>query len=181
MAPMATLFDSPSPMGCVLGARGLRQTAAQVWAGVLWGSCLGTEGTLLQPVQGAWGYHLGSFQRPSGAYRRSYVGHGEAVTGVAVAAALTRYTGGLGAGARAGASGYLGANLLLGPTSTATMATTVTSRAGGVAGAEVVRGGYTAMQTDIAAMRRLRVTKGVYLPSDTPMHGIFGSKDVIHS
>jgi hypothetical protein len=47
--------------------------------------------------------------------------------------------------------------------------------------AERARGGYEAMQTDIAAMRRLRVTKGIYLPADTPMHGIFGSKDVIHS
>ncbi len=47
--------------------------------------------------------------------------------------------------------------------------------------AEQVRSGYLPMQTDIAAMRRLRVTKGVYLPADTPMHGIFGSKDVIHS
>jgi heme/copper-type cytochrome/quinol oxidase subunit 2 len=47
--------------------------------------------------------------------------------------------------------------------------------------AQQVRGGYEVMQTDIAAMRRLRVTKGIYLPADTPMHGIFGSKDVIHS
>ena len=181
MAPMAGLFDSPLPRGCALGARGLRQTAAQVWAGVLGGPYLGATGALLQPAQVAWEYHVGSFQRPSGAYRRSYVGHGGAVTGVGVAAAWTRYMGGLGAGARAGALGYLGANTLVGPTSAATIATTVTSRAGGVAGAEVGRAGYAAMQTDIAAMRRLRVTKGVYLPSDTPMHGIFGSKDVIHS
>lgn len=181
MSPLATLFDAPWPLGCVLGARGLRQTAAQVWAGVLGGPYLGTEGALLQPAQVAWGYHLGSFQRPSGSYRRAYMGHGGAVTGGAVVAALTRYEGGLGAAARAGGPGSRGANTLLGPTSAATMATLVTSRAGGVAGAEVARAGYTAMQTDIAAMRRLRVTKGVYLPSDTPMHGIFGSKDVIHS
>lgn len=42
-------------------------------------------------------------------------------------------------------------------------------------------GGYARIQGEVGAMRRLRVTKGVYLPSDTPMHGIFGSKDVIHS
>jgi len=41
--------------------------------------------------------------------------------------------------------------------------------------------GYTPLRSDIGSMRRLRVTKGVYLPADTPMHGIFGSKDVIHS
>jgi heme/copper-type cytochrome/quinol oxidase subunit 2 len=44
-----------------------------------------------------------------------------------------------------------------------------------------LRNGYTGIQADVGSMRRLRVTKGVYLPSDTPMHGIFGSKDVIHS
>jgi hypothetical protein len=43
------------------------------------------------------------------------------------------------------------------------------------------RGGYAPLDARISAMRRLRVTKGVYLPADTPMHGIFGSKDVIHS
>ena len=43
------------------------------------------------------------------------------------------------------------------------------------------QGGFAAMQLDVGSMRRLRVTKGVYLPSDVPMHGIFGSKDVIHS
>lgn len=49
------------------------------------------------------------------------------------------------------------------------------------ASVDQLRSGYTGMQTDVGSMRRLRVTKGVYLPSDTPMHGIFGSKDVIHS
>jgi hypothetical protein len=43
------------------------------------------------------------------------------------------------------------------------------------------RGGFTALQTSVGAYRRLRVTKGIYLPADVPMHGIFGSKDVIHS
>lgn len=42
-------------------------------------------------------------------------------------------------------------------------------------------GGYSLLRADIGSMRRLRVTKGVYLPADVPMHGIFGSKDVIHS
>jgi len=41
--------------------------------------------------------------------------------------------------------------------------------------------GYRTIASDIASQRRLRVTKGVYLPADIPMHGIFGSKDVIHS
>ncbi len=45
----------------------------------------------------------------------------------------------------------------------------------------VRRGGYELLDARISAMRRLRVTRGVYLPADTPMHGIFGSKDVIHS
>lgn len=47
--------------------------------------------------------------------------------------------------------------------------------------AEQLRSGYAHIRVDVASMRRLRVTKGIYLPSDTPMHGIFGSKDVIHS
>lgn len=43
------------------------------------------------------------------------------------------------------------------------------------------RQGYIPLNSDISASRRLRVTKGVTLPSDTPMHVICGSKDVIHS
>lgn len=43
------------------------------------------------------------------------------------------------------------------------------------------RGGFTAAEGGVGSIRRLRVTKGVYLPADVPMHGIFGSKDVIHS
>lgn len=50
-----------------------------------------------------------------------------------------------------------------------------------VASNAVQRAGYSPLKLDIGSMRRLRVTKGIYLPSDTPMHGIFGSKDVIHS
>lgn len=45
----------------------------------------------------------------------------------------------------------------------------------------VIRAGYTAIQPGVANMRRLRVTQGIYLPVDLPIHGIFGSKDVIHS
>ena len=41
--------------------------------------------------------------------------------------------------------------------------------------------GYQPIIADIGSQRRLRVTKGIYLPADVPMHGIFGSKDVIHS
>jgi len=43
------------------------------------------------------------------------------------------------------------------------------------------RVGYLPIDADITQQRRLRVTKGIYLPADVPMHGIFGSKDVIHS
>lgn len=43
------------------------------------------------------------------------------------------------------------------------------------------RQGYVPLNSDISASRRLRVTKGITLPSDTPMHVICGSKDVIHS
>lgn len=43
------------------------------------------------------------------------------------------------------------------------------------------RTGYSPINAEISSQRRLRVTKGVYLPADVPMHGIFGSKDVIHS
>jgi heme/copper-type cytochrome/quinol oxidase subunit 2 len=44
-----------------------------------------------------------------------------------------------------------------------------------------VRSGYTPIQPGVGNMRRLRVTQGIYLPADLPIHGIFGSKDVIHS
>ena len=43
------------------------------------------------------------------------------------------------------------------------------------------RQGYVPLSSSISASRRLRVTKGISLPSDTPMHIICGSKDVIHS
>ncbi len=43
------------------------------------------------------------------------------------------------------------------------------------------RSGYQPIQSSIGSQRRLRVTKGIYLPADLPLHGIFGSKDVIHS
>ena len=41
--------------------------------------------------------------------------------------------------------------------------------------------GYTPYSDNVGDIRRLRVTKGIALPTDTPIHGIFGSKDVIHS
>jgi hypothetical protein len=41
--------------------------------------------------------------------------------------------------------------------------------------------GYVPLSSRISASRRLRVTKGISLPSDTPMHIVCGSKDVIHS
>ena len=37
------------------------------------------------------------------------------------------------------------------------------------------------MGMDVGSMRRLRVTKGICLPSDYPIHVVCGSKDVIHS
>lgn len=41
--------------------------------------------------------------------------------------------------------------------------------------------GYVPLSSSLSASRRLRVTKGITLPSDVPMHVICGSKDVIHS
>jgi heme/copper-type cytochrome/quinol oxidase subunit 2 len=40
---------------------------------------------------------------------------------------------------------------------------------------------YTAMPEDIRSIRRLRSSKAVCLPCDTPLHVVCGSKDVIHS
>lgn len=46
---------------------------------------------------------------------------------------------------------------------------------------EQPRHGFTPMREDVGSMRRLRLTRGVCLPVSTPIHGVFGSKDVIHS
>jgi heme/copper-type cytochrome/quinol oxidase subunit 2 len=43
------------------------------------------------------------------------------------------------------------------------------------------RSAYEFVRCDVGSMRRLRVTKGICLPSDYPIHVICGSKDVIHS
>lgn len=40
---------------------------------------------------------------------------------------------------------------------------------------------YEPMPTEVTAIRRLRVSAGVQLPTDTEIHVICGSKDVIHS
>lgn len=40
---------------------------------------------------------------------------------------------------------------------------------------------YTKIPAKVGTIRRLRVTKGVCLPADIAIHGVFGSKDVIHS
>ena len=40
---------------------------------------------------------------------------------------------------------------------------------------------YEPIHGEISSMRRLRVTKGICLPSDYPIHLVCGSKDVIHS
>lgn len=45
----------------------------------------------------------------------------------------------------------------------------------------ISRANYSMALDEVGSIRRLRVTKGVYLPSDTAMHVICGSKDVIHS
>lgn len=41
--------------------------------------------------------------------------------------------------------------------------------------------GFRGVEAEVGELRRLRVTRGVVLPTETPIHGIFGSKDVIHS
>jgi len=43
------------------------------------------------------------------------------------------------------------------------------------------RSAYEVIRSDVGSMRRLRVTKGICLPSDYPIHLVCGSKDVIHS
>jgi heme/copper-type cytochrome/quinol oxidase subunit 2 len=43
------------------------------------------------------------------------------------------------------------------------------------------RSAFLPMREDVGSIRRLRVTKGLALPVDLPLHGVFGSKDVIHS
>ena len=43
------------------------------------------------------------------------------------------------------------------------------------------RSAYEFVRCDVGSMRRLRVTRGVCLPADYPIHIICGSKDVIHS
>jgi len=40
---------------------------------------------------------------------------------------------------------------------------------------------YRLIDESVSGLRRLRVTKGIILPTETPIHGVFGSKDVIHS
>jgi heme/copper-type cytochrome/quinol oxidase subunit 2 len=43
------------------------------------------------------------------------------------------------------------------------------------------KSGFEFLRSDVGSVRRLRVTKGICLPSDYPIHIICGSKDVIHS
>lgn len=45
----------------------------------------------------------------------------------------------------------------------------------------LARSGHSLANDEIGTIRRLRVTKGIYLPSDIPMHAVCASKDVIHS
>lgn len=45
----------------------------------------------------------------------------------------------------------------------------------------LARSGHSVANDEIGSIRRLRVTKGVYLPSDVAIHAICASKDVIHS
>lgn len=45
----------------------------------------------------------------------------------------------------------------------------------------LARSGHSLANDEIGSLRRLRVTKGIYLPSDIPMHAVCASKDVIHS
>jgi len=43
------------------------------------------------------------------------------------------------------------------------------------------RSAFEFVRYDVGSMKRLRVTKGICLPVDYPIHIICGSKDVIHS
>jgi heme/copper-type cytochrome/quinol oxidase subunit 2 len=43
------------------------------------------------------------------------------------------------------------------------------------------RSAYEFTRCDVGSMKRLRVTKGICLPADYPIHVICGSKDVVHS
>lgn len=43
------------------------------------------------------------------------------------------------------------------------------------------RHGFLPLRENIGSLRRLRLTRGLCLPAMLPIHGIFGSKDVIHS
>jgi heme/copper-type cytochrome/quinol oxidase subunit 2 len=43
------------------------------------------------------------------------------------------------------------------------------------------RSAFEPVRSDVGSMKRLRVTKGICLPADYPIHVICGSKDVVHS
>jgi hypothetical protein len=51
----------------------------------------------------------------------------------------------------------------------------------GVLSSRQYRSAYEVVRCDVGSMRRLRVTKGICLPADYPIHIICGSKDVVHS
>lgn len=48
-------------------------------------------------------------------------------------------------------------------------------------GAGTPAAGFEKISSSVGSIKRLRASKGVCLPSDTPIHLICGSKDVIHS
>jgi heme/copper-type cytochrome/quinol oxidase subunit 2 len=50
-----------------------------------------------------------------------------------------------------------------------------------VLGGALQRELHSVIPSDIRSVRRLRASKAVCLPSDTPIHIVCGSKDVIHS
>jgi hypothetical protein len=77
-------------------------------------------------------------------------------------------------------------NLLTAPeftTQSKGAATTLLDTVSRLAGLNRTRGrsAYESAKRDIGGIRRLRVTKGICLPADTPIHLVCGSKDVIHS
>lgn len=77
-------------------------------------------------------------------------------------------------------------NLLSTPQSTTSSnsaVTTLIDTVNRLAGLNRTRGrsAYEVAKRDIGSIRRLRVTKGICLPADTPIHLVCGSKDVIHS
>ena len=173
-----------------------QNTAKRVWQQLGGGLRLATKDALL-PSSGpssvwlgsVWNWHCSPQGRPSSAYTVGRVSRAGGYANLRLLAALTLFQEQLGhqqaGGTRSQSTApQLGHIRLLQDlvwAATAGGASKAQSTLPTLVASAQSRGGYEVMQADIASMRRLRVTKGIYLPADTPMHGIFGSKDVIHS